>query len=55
MPEKVSNFSLEEQEIFSKSKLKDPGRCESSFFKNNSQKMKVDSLEVYYVAIAASP
>ena len=52
MPEKVSNFLLEDQEIFSKSKFKDPGRCESSLFlKTITQKLKVDSLEAYDVAI----
>ena len=43
MPEKVSNFSLEDPEIFSKSKFKDPGGCESSFFlkKRISQKWRL--------------
>ena len=41
MPEKVSNFPLEDQEIFSKSKFKDPGRCEISLFlKNNFPKIE---------------
>ena len=56
MPEKVSNFPLEDQEIFSKSKFKDPGRCEISLFlKTISQKLKVDSPEALDVTIAASP
>ena len=55
MPEKVPSFSLEDQEIFSKSKFKDSGRCESSFFlkkKRNSQKWRLilqNSVLLFYL------